>query len=159
MIRAAEVRDIPRLLAIYASAKQFMHEHGNPHQWNGAYPDWETLQADIEHRQLFVMEEDQHIYGCFALIGGEEPTYASIDGAWLSDTPYGTIHRIASDGTRSGVFRHCVNYARERYGHLRVDTHADNLPMQRVVTENGFIYTGIIYLKDGSPRKAYEWIR
>lgn len=159
MIRKAEMRDIPRLLEIYESAKRFMHENGNPHQWNGAYPDYETLQADIARRHLFAMEENDGIYGCFALIGGEEPTYTFIDGAWRSHTPYGTIHRIAGDGTRRGVFRDCVHFARQRYDHLRVDTHADNRPMQRVVAENGFVYTGIIYLKDGSPRKAYEWIR
>ena len=43
MIRPATEHDLPRLLEIYASAKHFMHTHGNPTQWNGSYPDEETL--------------------------------------------------------------------------------------------------------------------
>ncbi len=159
MIRLATINDMERMLEIYACAKVFMRENGNPEQWNGAYPDVDTLLSDIEKRQLYVMEENGHLYGCFALIGGEDPTYAYIEGKWRSDTPYGTIHRIASDGSRRGVFHQCVTFARETYDHLRVDTHEDNVTMQCAAQRNGFRYTGIIYLEDGSPRLAYEWLQ
>ena len=79
-------------------------------------------------------------------------------GSWKSDRPYGTIHRIASDGSKRAVFKECIEYARETYNHLRVDTHEDNGPMQKVILENGFTYQGIIYIEDGTPRLAYEWI-
>lgn len=157
MIRQATTRDLPRLTEIYTAAKTFMKNSGNPHQWNGAYPDTDTLLSDIQQQQLYVMEENERVFACFALIGGADPTYAHIDGAWLSDTPYGTIHRIASDGTHSGVFACCVAFARNTYAHLRVDTHKDNTVMQAAVKRSGFIYTGVIYLADGSPRLAYEW--
>ena len=39
---------------------------------------------------------------------------------------------------------------------IRVDTHRDNLPMQRMLQKNGFIYCGIIYLADGKERFAFE---
>ena len=158
MIRLANETDLPHILEIYAVAKEFMHTHGNPNQWNGAYPDEATLLADIQKGQLYVMDEDG-IYGCFALIGGDDPTYAHIDGAWASDTPYGTIHRIAGSRTKKGVFAECVRFARTRFDHLRVDTHADNLPMQGAVTKEGFEHRGTIYLSDGAPRLAYEWVR
>lgn len=158
MIRLAKTGDLGRILDIYSIAKVFMRESGNPTQWDGSYPDAETLLADIQKKQLFVMIEKERIYGCFALIGGEDPTYGYIDGAWLSDSPYGTIHRIASDRTKKGVFDQCVRFARETYDHLRVDTHENNLPMQQVILKNGFVYTGIIYLENGDPRLAYEWL-
>ena len=41
---------------------------------------------------------------------------------------------------------------------IRVDTHRDNAPMRRVIEENRFTCCGIIYLADGSPRLAFEWI-
>lgn len=159
MIRPATEHDLPRLLEIYASAKHFMHTHGNPTQWNGSYPDEETLRNDVKHGQLFVQTDEEGIYACFALIGGEDPTYGYIEGEWRSSSPYGTIHRIASSRRKRGVFAECTAFARTRYDHLRVDTHADNLPMQGAVQKEGFSFAGIIYLADGSPRRAYEWIR
>ena len=159
MIRLAKESDIKRLLEIYESAKHFMHTHGNPNQWNGAYPDRETLMSDISSGHLYVAyDETEQIYACFALIGGEDPTYKIIDGKWKSDSPYGTIHRIASDGTRRGVFAECTAFARTKFNHLRVDTHEDNKPMQKTVLRDGFEYAGVIYLADGSPRVAFDWV-
>lgn len=158
MIRKAKSDELQKILAIYASAKEFMHTHGNPNQWNGAYPDKDTLVCDIDMGHLYVMADDvDNIYGVFALIGGKDATYEYIEGKWGSDTPYGTIHRIASDGSKRGVMRECFDFARKMYSHLRVDTHEDNKPMQNAVKRCGFVYAGIIYLADGSPRLAYEW--
>ena len=158
MIRSATENDMERILEIYASAKTFMHSHGNPNQWNGAYPDRETLTGDIEKGNLFVLQEKGRVYGVFALIGGEDETYRYIDGAWRSESAYGTIHRIASDGTRRGVMKACFDFARKSFSHLRVDTHEDNKPMQSAVKRCGFEYAGVIYLADGSPRLAYDWL-
>lgn len=159
MIRLAKKSEIERLLEIYESAKHFMHTHGNPNQWNMGYPDRETLMSDIDLGHLYVQYDDSgYIYACFALIGGTDPTYERIDGKWKSDTPYGTIHRIAGDGTRRGVFAECTAFARKMFNHLRVDTHKDNNPMQKAVKRDGFEYAGIIYLADGSPRLAFEWV-
>ncbi len=158
MIRKAKNDELQTILAIYASAKNFMHTHGNPNQWNGAYPDKDTLASDIDMGHLYVMaDENDTLYGVFALIGGKDATYEHIDGKWRLDAPYGTIHRIASDGTKRGVMRECFDFAREIYSNLRVDTHEDNKPMQNAVKRCGFVYAGIIYLADGSPRLAYEW--
>ncbi len=159
MIRLAQKSEIQDILKIYSVAKKFMRENGNPTQWNGSYPDKETLLGDIDKKHLFVCEEADsgELYGCFALIGGDDPTYAYIEGKWKSAAPYAAIHRIASNGTKKGVFCECVRYARTKYDHLRVDTHEDNIPMQRAILKNGFEYTGIIYLENGSPRMAYEW--
>lgn len=160
MIRHAKKSEIDRLLEIYESAKHFMHTNGNPNQWNGAYPDREVIGKDIEKKQLYVAEDESgYIYACFALIGGNDPTYDYIEGAWQSDTPYGTIHRIAGDGTRRGVFAECTSFARTMFNHLRVDTHEDNVPMQNAVKRDGFKYAGVIYIADGSPRVAFDWVK
>ena len=39
---------------------------------------------------------------------------------------------------------------------IRIDTHRDNIPMQKMLNKNGFIYCGIIYLLDGKERFAFE---
>lgn len=160
MVRLATKDEIDRLLEIYSIAKRFMHTNGNPNQWNGSYPDRETLLSDIDKGHLHVCVDDKgRAYACFALIGGEDATYKVINGRWKSDTPYGTIHRIASDGSRKGIFAECTDFARTKYNHLRVDTHEDNIPMQNAVKKDGFEYAGIIYLADGSPRLAFDWVK
>jgi len=159
MIRLAKPGDLPRLLEIYDAGRAFMRATGNMTQWAGGYPDEETLRDDIARGNLYAMEDDGKIYAVFALIGGEDPTYGVIDGAWHSDTPYGTIHRIAGDGTHRGVLAEAVRFAEAQYDHLRVDTHADNLPMQRAIAGCGFSYAGVIYLADGDPRRAYDRVQ
>lgn len=159
IIREARIEDIERLLEIYEIAKAFMRQTGNLHQWNSSYPSRELLEGDIEAHHLFVMEEEHVIHSVFAFIIGEDPTYKEIEGAWLDNSTYGTIHRIASDGTMHHVFNEAVNFCSERCAHLREDTHEDNKVMQKVILKNGFKERGIIYIDDGTPRIAYEKVK
>ena len=95
-IVTATEADLPRILEIYDIAKAYMRANGNPNQWNGAYPDPETLRTDIEKQRLYVYKKAGSIHGVFMLLLEEEPTYAYIeDGSWREETPYGTIHRLA----------------------------------------------------------------
>lgn len=105
------------------------------------------------------MEEESIIHSVFAFILGEDPTYNKIEGAWLDHSTYGTIHRIASDGSMHQVFNKTVNFCSKRCSHLRADTHEDNKIMQKVILKNGFQETGIIYVEDGTPRIAYEKVK
>ena len=159
IIREARTEDLERILEIYEIAKAFMRQTGNPHQWNSRYPDSKTLEEDIHKHQLFVIEEESIIHSVFAFILGEDPTYNKIEGAWLDHSTYGTIHRIASDGSMHQVFNKTVNFCSKRCSHLRADTHEDNKIMQKVILKNGFQETGIIYVEDGTPRIAYEKVK
>ena len=154
-IREARVEDLDQILDIYTIAKKFMRETGNKNQWNSSYPDRNLLINDIEKHQLYVMEEDM-IHAVFAFIVGEDPTYKVIEGAWLEDSTYGTIHRIASDGKVHHIMEKAVNYCVTQCPHLRIDTHEDNKVMQKLILRNGFKKTGIIHIADGSPRIAFE---
>lgn len=156
MIREARIDDMDRLLEIYDIAKQFMRKTGNMNQWNSSYPDKELLTKDIQNHHLYVMEEDHQVHSVFAFIIGEDETYQVIEGAWLDESPYGTIHRIASDGVIHHVFKKAVEYCSQKCAHIRIDTHEDNQVMQKAILRNGFKRTGIIHIKDGSPRIAFE---
>ena len=96
------------------------------------------------------------IVAYFALLPSPEPTYDHIDGAWLTDEPYGVIHRIASYPDVHGVFSAIIDFAAARFPRLRIDTHRDNRIMQHVIDAAGFTYCGIIWLDDGTERLAYE---
>lgn len=164
MIRRATLSDLPDLRRVYDAAKVYMDANGNPTQWTGGYPTDDMLRADIAGGWLYVLARagggPADIYGAFALVGGEEPFYARIDGpGWRSEAPYGTIHRIGSDGSRKGVFAEALAFARGLYDHLRVDTHADNRTMQHAVLKHGFYYCGIVDYGPAGLRLAYEWTR
>ena len=155
-IRRAVPADLERILDIYAYARRFMAENGNPTQWAGGYPARSQLEEDIRQEKLYAVTRYGKMHGVFYFAVGEDPTYARIeDGAWRSNTPYGTIHRIAGDGS-GGIFPACLEFCLTRIGHIRIDTHHDNRPMQHVVEKHGFSRRGIIYVADGSPRIAYD---
>ena len=160
-IRKSELHDLPRMQEIYAYARAFMASHGNPHQWGDTHwPPEELLREDIAAGNSYVCEEDGRIVGTFYYVSGDdiEPTYRRItDGAWMSDAPYGVVHRIASDGTAKGTGRFCIDWAFSQCEHLRIDTHGDNVVMQNLLKEMGFVPRGTIYVEeDDYPRIAFE---
>ena len=156
-ILLAKEEDLPRIMEIYDIAKAYMRANGNPNQWNGAYPDPETLRTDIEKQRLYVYKKDGRIHGVFMLLLEEEPTYAYIeDGSWREERPYVTIHRLAGGGEVRGLFAKCVAFCESKVKYLRADTHFDNHTMQHLLEKNGFERRGIIYLKNGDPRIAYQ---
>ena len=157
MIRQAASSDLSHIMVVYAHARRFMAEHGNPTQWGNTRPTEADISARIARNELFILEGSDGIQGVFAFILGEDPTYHVIEnGQWLSDAPYGTIHAVASDGSIHGFLTQIVMYCLQTIRHLRIDTHPDNLIMQHVITKNGFTKCGIIYVADGTPRLAYE---
>lgn len=159
-ITYACMEDMERILYIYDIAKQYMRRNGNLKQWNGIYPDRDTLARDIQKGQLYVYKLGGIIHGVFVLQLGEEPNYAHIEGkGWLNEEPYATIHRIASDGAVKGFFEKCLEFSKRRINNIRVDTHHDNHTMQHVVEKYGFRKCGIIHLPGGDPRIAYQYVQ
>ncbi len=155
-IRRGTADDLPRILEIYRAAREFMKRSGNPTQWGSVYPPEEIVKDDIALGLSHVLTEDGEVHGVFALCPGPDPTYASIDGAWLNDGAYAAIHRIATDGRIHGAVRAAADYARSMYGNVRADTHRDNKIMQKKLSECGFLRCGIIITHDGTPRIAYQ---
>ena len=154
-IRLANKEDLKAIEQIYENARQFMRSNGNFSQWGNSYPSVGIIQADIKQKCLYVVE-DEAIQAVFTLIMGEDPTYLEIDGAWLNDRSYATLHRIASRGTQKGLFKLIIEFSWSISPNLRIDTHKDNKPMRHLIEKNGFVYCGIIIVGDGTPRLAYQ---
>lgn len=157
-IRPTRPDDIPAVLGVFASAKRYMRRCGNKDQWAGSYPDEDAVMKDIARGSSFVgTDSDGVIRMTFALVLGPDPTYAVIEGQWLnSDRPYGTLHRVASDGTCRDVLGAAVAFASTRTRWLRIDTHCDNAPMLRAIARCGFTRCGIVTIADGTLRTAFE---
>ena len=159
MIRKANKNDIPTLLKIYDQAHQIMIDSGNPTQWPSYYPGLPDIEEDMENDVLYVYEHEGKVIGVFAFIIGIEPTYSYIEGKWDNDYPYGFIHRIAALPNDINFGDKAIEYCKSKIGHLRVDTHHDNVIMKHLLEKNGFSYKGVIYVHNHSPRDAYEWDR
>ena len=160
IIRKATLNDLPKILEIYEIARNYMKENGNSTQWKNNYPPKELLVEDIKEGILFVIEENEVVHAVFTFILGEDPTYLNIkDGAWLNDSPYGTIHRIASDGKIKHSLLRAINFGLTKINHIRIDTHLDNKIMNESLLKYGFRKTGTIICSDGTPRVAYEYFK
>ena len=158
-IRHSALADLPCMQEIYARARAFMAETGNPNQWGPTnWPPEPLLRRDIAEGNSYVCEKDGRIVGTFFYAAMDDPTYRTIvDGAWMDDSPYGVVHRLAASGSEKGVGAACLDWAMEQCGHLRLDTHGDNVVVQNLVTRLGFTHCGTIYVEeDDYPRLAYE---
>ena len=185
MIRKSTPDDIDLILRMYDHSRSVMRADGNMAQWVG-YPTREDIEEDIRRGVSYIIEASPQPLSqgegpcqqqaasasplpgrgargeaTFALVPGVEPTYAYIDhGRWVTpDRPYSTLHRLAAmpgaHGIADIVFRHIKGLC----DYLRVDTHLSNRPMHHILEKEGFVFSGIIYMPDGSPRDAYEWWR
>lgn len=114
-----------------------------------------------------MLEEDGRVIGMITLLEGRDPSYAKIDGAWLNDRPYVGFHRVcvAEDlkgrGIAARLFSESEAYSRSLgYEDIRIDTHPDNLSMQRALEKSGYRSCGLIRLsggsEDGELRIAYQ---
>ena len=157
-IRLATTSDLARIQELYADARRFMAETGNPTQWTDGYPQDSVIANDLEREQLYVCTDHDEILGVFCFFRGIEPDYMEIfDGTWLQDGPYGVVHRIAAARGSKGVGAGCLDFAFRNAHDLRIDTHRNNIPMQKLLAKCGFHRCGIIHLtKDGSERIAYQ---
>ena len=159
-LRLAELQDLDELAVLYDYARRQMRRNGNLTQWKAGYPGRERLAEDIRRHNCYVFTDEQGICGVFALILGDDPTYALIEeGQWLNDEPYGTIHRIAGCGRVKGLLGRAVRFALERTSNVRCDTHEDNAIMRHLLEKHGFVRCGRIYAEDGSPRIAYQFVK
>lgn len=167
IFRAAEILDIDGIMQIIGQAQEYM-KSCEIDQWQNNYPNEESIKLDIDNKYGYILEDEGEIVSTGALSFDGEETYDTIyEGQWKtkSDALYGVIHRVAVANNRKGqgtagilfgkLEEICVEKKRKS---IRIDTHKDNKSMQAFLLKNGFIYCGIIYLKDGNERLAFEKI-
>ncbi|MDL2308063.1 GNAT family N-acetyltransferase [Bacteroidales bacterium OttesenSCG-928-B11] len=164
-LKKASSGNLLAIMRIIAEAQQFLKSLGVD-QWQNGYPSEEIINNDIEHGNGYILTVADEVVAFATVIFAEEPTYANIyDGQWLTGSEYAVIHRMAVANTHKekgygqAVYREIERMALTRKTpSLRVDTHEDNIPMQKLITKSGYTYCGVIYLMDGSKRIAFERI-
>ncbi len=155
-IRTSAPGDLDAILEIYACAREYMRRTGNPNQWGSSNPPEWKIRKDIADGNSYLVLQRGEICGVFSFILGADPTYQVIEGRWLNDEPYGTLHRVAGNGRARGLMGTVLDFCGALAPNVRVDTHSDNKIMQHILEKSGFTRCGIIHLENGSPRIAYQ---
>ena len=161
--RKATPADANSILNIIKQAQEALKSQGID-QWQNNYPNIDTVLSDIANENGYVLLKDGVVVGTVAVSFDGEKTYEAIyEGQWLSDIDFAVVHRIAVDdsykgaGLASEIFKNIEKLCQSKgVFSIKVDTHKQNVSMQRVLQKNGFVYCGIIYTADKAERVAFE---
>ena len=157
VIRQANSEDFDRIWIIFQNAREFMIRSGNLVQWADLEKLYSDIKEDISNKNFYVYETNGVIEAGFCFFVGSDPTYTQIyEGSWLNDKPYGVIHRIAVASMHKGIASACIKWCFDKSSNIKIDTHSDNIFMQKTILKNGFSYCGLIKKEDGSSRLAYQ---
>lgn len=168
MIKLADEKDIFGIYSCIKDAKKTLKESGSD-QWQDTdgYPSMDTIKEYVAKREMYVNIVNNEIAGCIALCPGIDKSYVEIDGEWLNDEPYYTLHLMAvkANHYRKGVAIELIEEMKkialkDNIYNLRVDTKKENIPMSSLLLKLGFVKTGVIDIKrDGvldPKRDAYQ---
>lgn len=163
-IRKSNEQDVEHMMTIISQAQAYFKSQGID-QWQDGYPNEEQLLGDIQKQNSYVLY-DHGIIGTMYFAIEDDINYMTIEGEWKThNQPYAVIHRIAVDNQikGKGLAKQFLDYAQSvcedaHISSIRIDTHEDNLSMQRFLKKNGFEFCGHIRLQSGAPRIAFEKI-
>lgn len=157
-IRLAKKNDLSKMRKIFDYGREVQLASGNLTQWVAGYPSEELMLEDIRKEAAHVCLDDQGgVAAVFSVFTEPDPTYSNIEGEWLNDQPYATIHRIATSGKMRGAGQVGIQWVQEQHDNVRIDTHENNQQMKHIIKKLGFKYCGIIYLENGDSRNAYHY--
>lgn len=162
-LRKAQFSELPVIWEILKQAIEQRKLEGSK-QWQNGYPNEEKILQDFRNGNAFVFLDNEVIIACAAIIFDGEPTYKEINGNWLTNCDYATIHRVATSnavkrkGVATSLFKEIENYCLEKgiYS-IRADTNYDNAAMLKIFKNLNYHYCGEI-LMSSAPRKAFEKI-
>lgn len=163
--RRAKISDLDQIVDIIEQSKKYLKEV-KVDQWQNGYPEKNDLRKDIEGQNSYVLVNGNDVLATTAISLNEESTYNSIfHGEWLTEEEYMVMHRVAvhSNYKGKGLFKELIKEAKKialsnNIHSIKIDTHKDNISMQKALFNNDFEKCGIIYLEDGSERIAFELV-
>ncbi len=157
-IKLATLQDIPALQELFRIGRQRQRQNGIT-QWAEGYPSEELIREDIEREAAYICLTDEgELVGAISVFTAPDPTYFEIEGEWLDDEPYASVHRIVTNGQAKGLGQYLLKWVQGQYDNIRIDTHKENEPMKYVLTKLGFEYCGVIYLENNDARNAYHYV-
>ena len=163
--RRAKISDLEQIVDIIEEAKKYLKE-AKVDQWQNGYPEKNDLRKDIEGGNSYVLVNENDVLATTVISLKGESTYNSIfHGQWVTEEEYMVMHRVAvhSNYKGKGLFKELIKEAAKialsnNILSIKIDTHKDNVSMQKALCNNNFEKCGLIYLEDGSERIAFELV-
>jgi RimJ/RimL family protein N-acetyltransferase len=156
LIRAAIYNDLEVIASLAKVVRSDMVSKGL-NQWVGDYPNIDNFRSDLDKGGLFVLVEADKIVGSCSILKENDIAYKEV--VWNGKNAL-VIHRILIDPTYQGkgFGKEMVNFAYKKvldegYDSLKIDTHPDNIKMQKMLKGLNFEFRG--YLASIN-RLAYE---
>lgn len=153
--RTAVSGDIAAIKALFCLVRDFMAEQGNP-QWRDGYPYDDVVQNFVSGGNFRILEIGGKVAAVYSVFDSDGE-YDDIEGRWLTDGEdvknknYLAVHTLAvsplfrGQGLAKAAFREAEEEARLKCKNsIRMDTHIKNLPMQKLLSSQGFTYCGTI---------------
>ena len=144
----ANESNLSDIMIIVNDAKTYLKNQGSK-QWNlpDGYPDETTILNDIKRNECYLYIEDNNIIGTMSIIEKTDENYNEINGSWLTNNPYASIHRIAIKNThhKKNVGVKMLLEAEEivkskNLYSIKIDTHNRNIPMTKTILKAGYTY-------------------
>lgn len=153
--RTAVSGDVAGIRALFGCARDFMAEQGNP-QWQDGYPYDDVVQNFVNGGNFRILEIGGKVAAVYSVFDSDGE-YDDIKGRWLTDGEddknknYLAVHTLAvsplfrGQGLAKTAFKEAEEEARSNgKASIRMDTHIKNLPMQKLLSSQGFTYCGTI---------------
>lgn len=134
-------------------------------QWDEEYPNEEVVVKDIDEGNLYIMKDNNHIYGIITINEQQDEEYNTVD--WKSKREgILVVHRLAvnplnqSGGTGRSLMTFAENLVRQKhYNSIRLDTYSGNPIALSFYERLGYERVGHVYFTDRElPFYCYEKI-
>ncbi len=147
LIRLAIIEEIQAISELAKAVRSDMWNNGLK-QWTGNYPAYENFYQDYANKGLYVLVEEGVIIGSVSIFVENEIAYHEV--AWEKDKSL-VVHRIIVDPARQGkgYGKQLIEFAltmalQDGFDSVKIDTHPDNLKMQRLLKSMNFNYRGYL---------------
>ncbi len=130
-----------------------MDQQGIP-QWDEIYPSKTILNADIENKQMYVIEVEGRVAGFSVINEDQSPEYADV--AWNYDGRVLVVHRLTihPDYQRRKLASYLMDFAEEmaatqNYDCIRLDAFTLNPAAFAMYEKRGYRRAGIVRFRKG----------
>jgi ribosomal protein S18 acetylase RimI-like enzyme len=152
-IRLARIEELDSVHNLVQEAIRHMDNQGIP-QWDGIYPSKAILNADIENRQMHLIEVEGRVAGLIVINENQSPEYAGV--GWKHSGRVLVVHRLTihPDYQRRKLASHLMDFAEEmaaaeNYDCIRLDAFTLNPAAYTLYENRGYRRAGIVRFRKG----------
>jgi ribosomal protein S18 acetylase RimI-like enzyme len=152
-IRLARLEELETVYSLVQEAIRHMDKQGIP-QWDDIYPSKAILNADIENRQMHLIEVEGRVAGLIVINEDQSPEYAGV--AWEYGGRVLVVHRLTihPDYQRHRLASYLMDFAEEtaaaeNYDCIRLDAFTPNPAAFNLYENRGYRRAGIVRFRKG----------